>query len=296
VIIPNPVYDFSGCDKERFPKTELKQEWGKTFSDPKFITYHGISLSSTTRLLRCYYGDEAVGKLLPEQILSLSPWVTLNLRNVISTTLTEVESPRTWYPVGFILEVDSDLLYKCSTDDAYIPMEGGKSGDEKYNQTKFRKSFLHKNDPLTKLSENQLIELEDRLKELNKKRESVSLLKRKAVDQEIDQKTREYFKEIEIVESWAYGPEKDKSNLDSLSVLKTYVNRTTNEVGFFVGANILEGMEKSIKIKGVCIAGGGRYVSGGVKNLYPDYTEELCASFMLDLGKKLGLPCYDLRK
>ncbi len=160
--IPNPPFSLLGLDPRRQATPAvaqqwrdllgleidpaLRQEWLEHLAHPvpaalpahRFAIFHGIGMSSQRRLLRSHY--ENADDLGTGQVFALSPWVVLALRNGISTTLIDVTRPRTWYPIGFLLDVPLECIFVASPADAMVPMEG-----VPFDQKAFRERFRHEN-------------------------------------------------------------------------------------------------------------------------------------------------------
>lgn len=289
-IIPTPNFDLKDCDLKRMMPEKQKGEFSEILSSGKHFVFHGIGLGSVYRLLDCYY--EGVDKLSPTEVFNLAAWSILNLRTVISTSLVYEGDPKTWYPIGFVLEVPlPDLVYKVSQTDACILMEGTKNSPFgnafHFNQKTVIDHYNTKNDPPLSL---------EHFAEYKKE-----LVKRSTDDDYFDRDAflEEFSKEKGYKTTYGFGP-KSSGELSYLTqIIEDTMNpkwQGSNEIAIFHGVKNQKGQDFNVKIKGIVLTSSGKYgpQSDKIKNCPSDlgYYEDLAISF----AKKLSLPVVDLRK
>jgi hypothetical protein len=290
-IIPTPIFDLKDCDTERMMPGEIKKEFSEVLLSGDYFIYHGIGLGSLYRILSCYY--EGIDKLSDKEIFNLAPWVMLNLRTVLSTTLVYEKNPKTWYKVGFILEVpSSDLVYKASTTDACIPMEGTNDSPFgngfNFNQKKVINHYYTENSVIFKD---------------NDKEEYKKILKQQYEEDDffdIDKFRENFIKEKGYKKTFGYGPESSYELRSLPEIIKNTKDEDrvgSNEVAIFHGVKNQKGKQFNIKIKGIVLTGSGQWTTytDKIKNCHPD-NNDYYENLAIELAKKLDLPLYDLRK
>jgi len=303
-MIPNPPFSLAGLaeDRKMAPamadrwRTCLTQEidanlqagWLLRLKHPlpgalpgrRYAIFHGIGMSSQRRLLTSYY--ENSDELRAQDVFALSPWIVLGLRNGISGTLIDVTRPRTWYPIGFLLDVPLECIFTTSKTDAYVPMEA-----TPYDQQAFRRRFLGQN-PLTM---EQRTALRERIHQyiLDHDMDPQDLGDQIEATNELEAPFREEqgFKP-------AFGPKSRKDILDPATLLgDPYdIDRAVfNEVGFF---SRISDPERSVRITAVVITSSGKYATAvDWPDAHPDNNNYETQA--RQLAKRLGLPFYDLR-
>jgi len=302
--IPTPAFSLAGLDDRRkmSPQqvelwqaclnvpldAEMAKAWRTELADPRqevlppgrYALFHGIGMSSQRRLLQCYY--ENADELSTEQVFALSPWVVLGLRNAVSCTLIDVTCPRTWYPIGFLLDVPLECIFTTHPNDAFVPMEF-----VPYDQQAFRRKFLGLN-PFTPEQRQALRE------KINKHIQDHGL---DADDPDVESEVADQlvgpFREEQGIKP-AYGP---RSRADLLAPAALLGNPRDpdlcrfNEVGVF---SRITDPERSVRITAVVITGSGKYATAvDAPDVKPDPFYENLAR---QLAERLHLPLFDLRR
>jgi hypothetical protein len=297
--IPNPPFSLHGLDERRKPTPAvagqwrtllgleidpaLKKEWLADLTHPvpgclpghRFAIFHGIGMSSQRRLLKSYY--ENADDLGSEDVFALSPWVVLGLRNAISATLIDVTRPRTWYPIGFILEVPLECIIDANPADAYLPMEAFP-----YDQKAFRQRFLHEN-PLSPAQEAAFNEFFQNY---------LAAHPRPRLE-ELERLHKTFEAQTGIIATQAYGPKEPiRPPADLVGVPPYNPERYGfNEVGFFSRTT---DPVRSVRITAMVITSSGTYPTGAsAPDAKPDGFYETLARAM---AERLHLPLYDLRR
>jgi len=301
--VPNPPFSLEGlsdarrmpadripawraCLEERIP-AERREAWRLSLREPgnpalperRYALFHGLGMSSQRRLLNAYY--ENAKDLTSAEVFSLTPWIVLGLRNVVSATLIDVTDPCTIYELGFLMDAPLETIWKTDPNDAYVPMEGNK--DAPYDQRAFRDLFKGKN-PLSPELE-ALWEKEATRFDLERNYSSQPLVARRRLDREF----QEAFDKAHPP-TFAYGPVKADDLRPPAELLSTPENRNVNEVATF---SRITHPDHHITLRAVVfVASGTRATAVAAEDLRDAAFYEEQAR---ELARTLGLPFLDLR-
>jgi hypothetical protein len=303
MTIPNPPYSLAGLVENRKMQPDMVvawqaclaralepatlEEWKKHLRTPaqealpgyRYALFHGLGMDSQRRLLSCYYTD--IETLTSAQVFALSPWVVLGLRNLISATLIDVTYPRTFYPIGLLLDVPLENIFNTLDVDANTPME-----KHPYNQAQFRRRFLLQN-PYTPEEEQAFEASCDRFEQ----EKGLKALPYAARQSLLSNFYQDY--EKDHPHSMAYGPRPSGIKSPDFLIGNPYdkYNYKKNEVALFAHT---ADPAHSVRIKAVVITSSGSYRTGvpPLDHKPEGYYEDLARI----LAGRLGVPFYDLRR
>lgn len=312
MVIPNPPFSYAGLSELRTMPPELVRQWQAcldTRMDPSLVAewkkslvtqtqealpthryalFHGLGMASQRRLLRCYYDN--VDSLSSAEAFALSPWIVLGLRNLISGTLIDVTYPRTFYPIGFLLEAPLENIWKTQETDAHVPME-----NHPYDQDDFRRGYFLIQNPYTPEQEAAYEAAYHKFFADKGMTGYINSTLRRTLEKEFDSKY-----EAEHPHTRAYGPQ-SRELLLAPSVLmgNPYddVGFNRNEVAFFAHTTP---PARSIRIQAVVLVSSGPYSTGVTDKQGIRGQDEKPEAYYEDQARILALalhvPFYDLRR